>query len=202
MSIEICTLPSDRFEPFNNLFKASAEVRVRVWQDEVLALPDRGTHYGFVWQGTASLKRTGQVAWVPLQAGMYFSLAEASTLCGESAAGVVVSCTAHRGEFLLGGPVADVGRLAYIDGGTTSLLVAPLEAGDPCLHALYMPAQVVQTVHSHPSDRVGIVIRGTGDCVAMAAAAGMRRIAMLYVPEPCFIFRLSNRTSFVRGQRG
>lgn len=169
-------------------FDGSDTVRVRVWRGEALALPDdKGTHYGFVWQGAASLKRVGQDAPLPLQAGMYFSLAEAGTLCGESSAGMVVTHMTHRGAFLLGGPVAAAGRLAYIDGGTTSLLVPPLESGDPCLNALYMPGQVVQTVHSHPSDRVGIVVRGSGDCVAMADGD----VSACYALRPGTVFHIS-----------
>lgn len=198
MSIETCSLPSDCSESFGLKPEGkafddhSATVRIRVWQNEVLVLPDRGTHYGFVWQGAASLKRAGQIASLPLQSGMYFSLAEAGTLCGEGSAGMVVTYLAHRGEFSLGGPVAAVGRLAYIDGGTTSLLVAPLEAGDPCLNALYMPAQVVQTVHSHPSDRVGIVIRGAGDCIAVEETATPdQRVRDRHALRPGTVFYIS-----------
>ncbi|MGB3295450.1 MAG: cupin domain-containing protein [Phormidesmis sp.] len=139
-------------------------MQVRAWHRETIALPDRGTHYGFAFQGTATLSRAGQSEPFPLQAGMYFSLAEAATIQGENASGMVITDLAHKGVFLLGGPIGASGRFAYIDGGTTSLLISPLETGDPCLNALYMPPHVDQTVHSHPSDRAGIVIDGSGDC--------------------------------------
>lgn len=141
-------------------------MQIRTWHHETIALPNIGTHYGFIWQGLAHLCRSGQSEPFPLPAGMYFSLAEAATIQGENAAGMVITYLAHRGDFLLGGPIGASGRFAYIDGGTTSLLISPLAAGDPCLHALYMPPEVDQSVHSHPSDRVGIVTQGLGECFA------------------------------------
>lgn len=141
-------------------------MQVRAWNCEAITLPDIGTHYGFAFQGMSTLSRSRQPEPFPLQAGMYFSLAESATIVGEHAAGMVVTYLAHRGDFLLGGPVGSTGRFAYIDGGTTSLLISPLETGGPCLNALYMPSHVSQTVHSHPSDRVGMIIHGSGECFA------------------------------------
>ena len=139
-------------------------VEILTWQDETVTLPPGGTHFGFCFKGTAYLHRDRAPEPFPLTAGMYFSLAEAGTIQGESAAGMVVSVPTHEGQFLLGGPVDPLGRFAYIDGGTTSLLVAPMRIGDPCLNALYMPPNVDQTLHSHPSDRIGLIIGGSGQC--------------------------------------
>lgn len=180
MSISVCSLADGWSGAFESLSEF-ADARVRVWDREEVVLPGGGTHYGFVWQGEAQLARAGQVAPLPMQAGMYFSLAEAGRVGGEKSAGFVVSCWAHEGEFLLGGPVGEAGRLAYIDGGTTSLLVPPLEAGDPCLNALYMPGNVVQTVHSHPSDRVGIAIGGFGECVGDDRPHALRPGTVFYI---------------------
>ncbi|MBE9061041.1 cupin domain-containing protein [cf. Phormidesmis sp. LEGE 11477] len=95
---------------------------------------------------------------------MYFSAAEAVTVGGQNGAGIVVTQLVHTGRFLIGGPIESKGCFPYIDGGTTSLLIAPTRVGDPCLHALYMPPNVNQTMHSHPSDRIGIIIKGGGQC--------------------------------------
>ena len=138
-------------------------VRVRTWQNENIRL-STGTHYGFVWQGQATLQRSSISMPFPLAAGMYFSLGESATLHGQDSAGMVVTDTAHQGQFLVGGPVESSGRFAYIDGGTTSLLIAPMTVGDPCLHALYMPPNVDQTMHHHLSDRFGLIIYGSGQC--------------------------------------
>ena len=157
-------------------------MQIHTWHRETIVLPDAGTHYGFTWQGLAYLCRSGQRTPFPVQTGMYFSLAEAATLQGEHAAGIVITHLAHRGNFLLGGPVGASGRFAYIDGGTTSLLVPPLETGDPCLNALYMPPHVDQTVHSHPSDRVGIVIYGSGECFADEERHALTPGTLFHIP--------------------
>lgn len=37
--------------------------------------------------------------------------------------------------------------------------------GDSCLNLLYFPTGINQTLHTHPSMRVGMVIRGKGECI-------------------------------------
>jgi hypothetical protein len=66
---------------------------------------------------------------------------------------------------MCGGPIESEGRLKYIDGCTDTMLLAPLKVGDPCLNFLHFPPHVKQTMHTHPSFRVGIVTRGSGQCV-------------------------------------
>lgn len=62
------------------------------------------------------------------------------------------------------GPLEDTGRLRYIDGCSDTLLIPPVYYGSPCLNALWFPAGTVQTMHTHPSTRVGIVYSGAGVC--------------------------------------
>ena len=61
-----------------------------------------------------------------------------------------------------GGYLEDVGRNKYIDGCSASLLVMPPHKGDPCVNHLHIVAGTVQTEHHHPSDRIGMVVRGRG----------------------------------------
>ena len=129
-----------------------------------LRLPAGPTHFGFVWQGSVELKRAAQADGFPLSAGLYFSLAEAAVLRAQEGLCVVISQHNQQGQFTVGGPIETVRRFPYIDGGTTSLLVPPIVLGDPVLNALYMPPNVDQTVHTHPSDRIGLIIRGSGQC--------------------------------------
>ena len=58
------------------------------------------------------------------------------------------------------GRVEAVGRLRYIDGCSSSLLLCPPHKGDPCINHLHLVEGVVQTKHSHPSERMGMVVRG------------------------------------------
>ena len=54
------------------------------------------------------------------------------------------------------------GRLAYIDGCSDSILVHPSRSGDAVLNHLHFPKGILQTQHTHPSIRLGIVAEGHG----------------------------------------
>lgn len=73
--------------------------------------------------------------------------------------------TGYRAMTQIGGPVEEKGRLKYIDGCTDSLLISPVKKGDPCFNHLHFPPNITQTAHTHPSHRIGVVIRGEGECV-------------------------------------
>jgi quercetin dioxygenase-like cupin family protein len=60
------------------------------------------------------------------------------------------------------GLVEKVGRVQYIDGCTDSLLVSPPRKGDPCLNSLHFPKETEQTMHTHPTVRLGTVVKGRG----------------------------------------
>jgi len=55
-----------------------------------------------------------------------------------------------------------MGNLSYIDGGTNTTAVNPGRLGDPVINYVHFPAGMQQTLHTHPSHRVGIVLKGTG----------------------------------------
>lgn len=56
----------------------------------------------------------------------------------------------------------DEGRLQYIDGCSDTLLLHPPRKGDPCVNFLHLPRRINQTMHTHPSPRIGLVISGSG----------------------------------------
>ena len=70
----------------------------------------------------------------------------------------------HFTTNVIGGPIEDIGRLKYIDGCTDSILLPPIIKGAPCLNALFFPKGTNQTYHTHPSFRLGMVIKGKGTC--------------------------------------
>jgi hypothetical protein len=78
--------------------------------------------------------------------------------------GFIIERIGYEGMFMVGGPVEPDGRLMYIDGCKDSLLIPPVKLGDPCFNALFFPSGIDQTSHTHPSMRVGMVIRGCGVC--------------------------------------
>ncbi|HEY9888734.1 MAG TPA: cupin domain-containing protein [Candidatus Obscuribacterales bacterium] len=138
--------------------------RGQTWQGGTLALAAPSTHFGFIFAGNPMLERQGDRGQpahsFSLTAGMYFCLPGAGQLRGHHGSGLMITCPTYRGMFSLGGPLEAHGRLAYINGGTSSLLIPPVLMGDPCLNAMYFPAGVAQSMHTHPSDRLGLVVAG------------------------------------------
>jgi len=55
-----------------------------------------------------------------------------------------------------------MGNLSYIDGGTNTTAVNPGRLGDPVVNYVHFPAGMYQTLHTHPSHRVGMVLKGKG----------------------------------------
>jgi hypothetical protein len=149
------------------LDRGEHHTRLVGWNGERLDLVGDGTHFGYVFDGAVRIELGS--ALLELGAGMYFAIPEAATL-QPTGSGVVLTRVGYHGVFMAGGPIEARGRLCYIDGCTDSLLVPPVLLGDPCLNALYFPAGIEQTRHTHPSLRAGLVARGAGVC----EAAGQR----------------------------
>ncbi|MCI0458050.1 MAG: cupin domain-containing protein [Gemmataceae bacterium] len=139
------------------------------WVEDVLAPGPSGTHFGFVHAGPAVLSCASGT--FTLGPGMYFAVPGAMQVAGGT--GVVVTRPGYRGFFHLGGPVEETGRLRYLDGCTDSLLVPPVVKGDPCLNLLHLPPGTRQTAHTHPSLRVGLVVRGSGRCVTLGGEVAL-----------------------------
>lgn len=70
------------------------------------------------------------------------------------------------------GAIEPKGRLTYIDGCSDSILVSPPRQGDPVFNFLHFPPGITQTVHSHPSIRLGVVARGEGRAFGPNAGGG------------------------------
>jgi hypothetical protein len=131
------------------------------WSNRTRRLSAVGTHFGYVFQGATTLEtNSGTFA---LRENMYFCVPGEFQLSG--GAGVIMTRHGFQGIFSLGGPIEENGRLRYIDGCRDSLLIPPLIKGDPCLNALYFPENIVQTQHTHPSVRAGVVACGRGECL-------------------------------------
>lgn len=133
------------------------------WAEHPLSLPSGRTYMGFIQRGEATL--VCEVGTFNLRAGMYWCAPFAFELSGEGA-GVVFGCPdGFVGMFQLGGPVESKGRLRYIDGCSDSLLIHPNRLGEPCLNLLQLPEGTLQSAHTHPSLRFGVIVSGHGRCV-------------------------------------
>jgi hypothetical protein len=139
------------------------------WNQRGLSREADGTHFGFVHTGPAVI-RCGS-GYFTLRARMYFSVP--GELQIEQGSGLVVTRLGYHGFFHLGGPTEEHGRLRYIDGCTDSLLIPPIMHGDPCLNLLHLPPHTRQTPHTHPSLRVGLVVRGQGMCLTPERETGL-----------------------------
>jgi mannose-6-phosphate isomerase-like protein (cupin superfamily) len=136
---------------------------LQTWSDREVVLNDLGTHFGYVFTGRSQLKQTDST--YPLSAGMYFALPNTGVIAGNNSSGFVITCGGFQHTFTLGGPVQSWGKFAYIDGGKTDILLPPMQQGDPGLYGLHFPPGVDQTMHDHESDRVVLVVSGTGCCL-------------------------------------
>ena len=54
------------------------------------------------------------------------------------------------------------GNLSYMDGGTNSTAIEPARKGLPVVNYVHFPEGMNQTLHTHPSQRIGLVLTGTG----------------------------------------
>ncbi|MFO0387581.1 MAG: cupin domain-containing protein [Flavobacteriales bacterium] len=117
------------------------------------------TYFIYVQRGTVLLNRR----W-PLYPGMFASATRAVLEGDELSEAIIIERIGYFGAMLIGGPIEAQGRLKYIDGCTDSLLISPLMFGDPCLNHLHFPPDVKQTMHTHPSVRIGMVTKGWGKC--------------------------------------
>lgn len=114
--------------------------------------------YGYVVEGSAKIQTKGLE--LVGRAGTFFAVPGPAQLQVEGLT-VVIERHGYRCPPLVGS-VEEQGRLAYIDGCSDSVLAAPARLGDPVLNLLHFPAGIHQSVHSHPSIRLGVVARGTG----------------------------------------
>lgn len=130
------------------------------WNAAALPLPANATHFGMVTEGEALLQ--DGYGTFPLQAGMFFVLPSEGRI--EGGRGLIISRLDYRGLRQIGGPLESQGRLRYIDGCTDTLLVCPPRLGEPCLNHLHLPPHTDQTAHTHPSERIGVILRGAGEC--------------------------------------
>lgn len=121
------------------------------------------SYYGIVLEGRVELRREGLPA-LSLTGGMYFAAPGPFELEGEGDV-VVIRRLGYRSLFTVGGPVEAKGRLTYIDNCSTSIIVPPARIGDPVFNLLVFPPNTEQTMHIHPTLRMGVVLQGHGQCI-------------------------------------
>lgn len=132
------------------------------------AFSEPGAVFGFVLDGqNAVLRRQGMPIWLA-QGSFFVANPDTAELASPGGRILLIHQAGADFPFLMGGPIEARGRLRYIDGCTDSLLIAPWRRGEACLNLLHIPPGVEQTMHTHPSDRIGVVVSGRGQCVTPA----------------------------------
>lgn len=165
-------------------------IQIWGWAEESLSLPAAVTAYGMVTTGQVQLAdpETGPFA---LRAGMFFVLPAGGMVSGGSGLAITmagqrgITMAGQRGLRQIGGPLETEGRLRYIDGCSDTLLVCPPRLGDPCLNHLHIPPHTDQTPHTHPSVRIGVILRGCGECRTPEGAYSLQPGMGWYIPAGC-----------------
>ncbi len=116
------------------------------------------TVYGVVVTGRATVRTAGIVA--QLEAGSFFALPGPCEVDARESV-MIVERIGHRAIPCIG-RIENRGRLVYIDGCSDTILCAPARLGDPVLNHLHFPARTEQSIHVHPTRRLGVVVRGRG----------------------------------------
>ena len=166
---------------------------IRGFAGDEMDLPSGQTHYGLLSEGWLEAECMGVDLRIP--EGFYFSIPGPSCLRMRSdCEGIVVSKPDHDG-FLTMGRIEFQGRLKYINGCNDSLLIPPIKMGDPCLNLLFFPPSTDQTMHTHPSDRIGLILSGRGECVSEDERG---TVVTPLVPGMMFCIHTGGRTSFAR----
>jgi quercetin dioxygenase-like cupin family protein len=138
------------------------------------------TYFGVVIDGEMQLS-VGKLKYSLIK-GMYFSCPGQMLLSGTGSC-AVFERLGYRGLFQIGGPIEDHGRLTYIDNCRSTLLVHPNRLGDPCLNLLTFPPNVKQTMHIHPTMRLGAVISGEGFCLHEDQKASLNTGDIFYLED-------------------
>lgn len=130
--------------------------------NSVFHFREGSTYFLFQYEGLSYINGR-----FPLPKSYYGSATSAENFIqgGDGSSVLIIERIGYQGVFLIGGAIEEKGRLKYIDGCTDSLLIPPVKLGDPCFNHLHFPAGINQTMHTHPSMRVGLVARGHGECI-------------------------------------
>lgn len=143
-----------------------------------MVLNHKSTYFVYVYSGMCY--HNSKFA---LLAGMYASLTDGYLTAHEDAQVLIIERIGYVGMPTYGGPIEEKGRLKYIDGCTDSLLVPPVKKGDACLNLLHFPIGTDQTMHTHPSIRVGVVANGVGECITPFGNVELRP-GMVFIIHP------------------
>lgn len=118
------------------------------------------TTYGIVLHGHLTVRSTGSSYEKQVGPLEYFCITDQEAELDGTA--VFFTRLGFIGQPTIGGPIETSGRLSYIDNCSDTILVYPPRFGDPSISLLSFPHNITQRFHTHPSIRMGVVVRGKG----------------------------------------
>ena len=145
-----------------------------------------GALYGFVVQGSVGFYGHPRVDGLFVSEMEWFCLANAKGRKLELSPDtkvVIVQRLDFLGITQTGGPIETKGRLRYIDKCSDTLLVGPPLMGDPCFNHLHFPPGILQSEHTHPSTRAGIVAKGRGWCLTPRGDIRLESGLVFHIPR-------------------
>ena len=177
-------------------YKFSADVygwKNNIFNSSDYDIDSKSTSFGFVQNGWCRLFDFSKNLSFDLCKGMYFSFPNNGKFIlepleeEEGSRGIINVDNNYFGIFTIGGSIEATGRLSYIDGTNTNLIIPPILHGDPCLNVLYLDRNLEQTPHTHPSFRSGFVINGRGECnlPAMNESHDFVPDTVFWIPQDC-----------------
>lgn len=150
------------FEKFDNTDTMYPTQMQRVSKD-IHCATTTSTYYGFIYDGKFTLSYKNKLNY-EMGKFSFFSATGDFNLKGQGEA-ILIERFGYRGLFQTGILEEDKGRLCYIDNASTTILIHPARLGDPCLNLLTFPPNIVQSSHIHPTVRLGMVLKGSGECI-------------------------------------
>jgi hypothetical protein len=142
-----------------------------------------GCIWGYVQEGAINLKSKDFESLISKGKWFTHSTGKAEIELLEKTKILLIQKPNYRGMNLMGGPLEEKGRLNYIDGCSDTLLCPPLLKGEPCLNHLHFPSGIDQTMHTHPSARLGIVAKGSGICISDEKKYQLEEGMIFIIPE-------------------
>lgn len=153
---------------------------IRVWCGGYLPLAEDASHYVVVYSGRVHVGNREDI--ITLGEGCYGVFPGATELLAGTGMVLVVSSMGYNAMAMFGGPVEDTGRLRYIDNCRNTVLLPPPVRGEPCLNFLDLCPGVRQTPHTHPTIRIGIILRGNGACGTADGTLPLSTGTMFVIP--------------------
>ena len=154
-------------------------IRIAIVADGRITFHEDASHYIVIFEGEFEVELA--LSTHRLSRGCFGSFPGLTHMQGEGRA-VVVSSIGYRSPILVGGPIEECGRLRYVDGCTSSILLPPPVRGEPCLNFMHLPQQTRQTMHTHPSLRAGIILSGSGQCATEDAILPFEAGTVFFIP--------------------